>query len=326
MIAGGEAALDPIVSVLVGLALLAVGGESLVRGAVGAARALGVSPLLIGLTLVGFGTSTPELVTSLQAAARGSPGLAVGNVVGSNIANILLILGVAALIRPIRFDPRAFSRDGVALALATLACLAAVLFGRLTPWIGAGFLAALVVYLVVSWLQERRAAPGDPEAMRLEAETEAVVPAHPKVLPGLGLAIVGILLTILGARVLVDGAIDVARAHGVSETMIGLTVVAVGTSLPELVASVAAALRGRADVAFGNVVGSNIYNILGILGITAVVSPLEVPPEIARVDVWVMVAAATLILAQRNFRLGRREALVLLTCYGLYVTALVAGA
>lgn len=318
--------MDPVLLMLAGLALLAVGGEVLVRGAVGAARALGVSPLLIGLTLVGFGTSTPELVTSLQAAAKGSPGLAVGNIVGSNIANILLILGLAALLRPVSFDPRAFARDGLVLALATLACLGVALYGRLTPAIGIGFLVALATYIVVSWLQERRSPPGDPEATRLEAEAAAAAPARPRVLPGLALAVAGIVLTIVGARLLVDGAIDVARASGVSETVIGLTIVAVGTSLPELVASLAAALRGRSDVAFGNVVGSNIYNILGILGVTAVLQPLRVPPEIARVDIWVMVAATTLVLAQRNFRLGRREGLVLLLCYGLYVTVLAAGA
>jgi len=319
--------MDPTVLILGGLVLLAVGGETLVRGAVGAAKALGVSPLLIGLTLVGFGTSTPELVTSLQAALQGSPGLALGNVVGSNIANILLILGVAALIRPIHFDPRAFARDGVVLGAATLACIAVVLYGRLTPLIGAGFLAALILYVVVSWLQERRAPAGDPEAERLEHEAAASAPPRPTgVWGGVLLAIVGIALTVVGARLLVDGAIAIARDWGVSETLIGLTIVAVGTSLPELVASTVAALRGRSDVAFGNVVGSNIYNVLGVLGITALVKPIPAPPELARADIWVMLAAALLILFQRNLRLGRMEGLGLLMCYALYVSFLAASA
>jgi len=311
--------MDPVWLIAGGLVLLGAGGETLVRGSVGAARALGVSPLLIGLTLVGFGTSTPELVTSLQAASVGSPGIAVGNVVGSNIANVLLILGVAALIRPVVFHPAAFRRDGPMLALATLAAAGAVLYGRLTPPMGWLFLAGLAAYVVVGWLQERRAPPGDAEAGRIGDQAEAALPSRPRVLPGLLMAVGGIVLTVLGARLLVEGAIEVARASGMPETLIGLTIVAVGTSLPELVTSAMAALRGRSDLAFGNVVGSNIYNAIGILGITAVVRPIEAPPELARFDVWIMLAAAALVLAQRNLRLGRREGLVLVVCYALYV-------
>lgn len=316
--------MDPVWLIAGGLVLLGVGGETLVRGSVGAARALGVSPLLIGLTLVGFGTSTPELVTSLQAASVGAPGIAVGNVVGSNIANILLILGLAALIRPVVFHPAAFRRDGPMLALAVLAAAGAVLYGRLTPPVGWVFLAALAAYVVVSWLQERNAPAGDAEAERLEDQAEAVQPPRPRVLPGLLMAVGGIALTVVGARLLVEGAIDVARASGVPETLIGLTVVAVGTSLPELVASSMAALRGRSDLAFGNVVGSNIYNSLGILGVTAVARPIDAPPELAGFDVWVMLGAAALLLAQRNLRVGRREGLVLVVCYALYVVTAAA--
>ncbi len=318
--------MDPWLMIAAGLLLLAAGGETLVRGAVGAARALGVSPLLIGLTLVGFGTSTPELVTALQAASRGSPGIAVGAVVGSNIANILLILGLGALLRPIRFEAAAFRRDGAVLALVTVACLVVVLYGRLTPVVGAVFVAALASYVVLSWLQERRAPAGDAEAERIADTAEAAGPGRPRVLPGLLLAVGGIVLTIGGARLLVDGAIEVARASGVSETVIGVTIVALGTSLPEMVASIAAAVRGRSDVAFGNVVGSNIYNVLGILGVTALVKPIAVPAEVAAFDIWVMAGAALLLLAQRNLRLGRREGLVLLLCYGLYVAAVTSGA
>lgn len=313
--------MNPIWLIGGGLVLLGLGGELLVRGSVGAARAMGVSPLLIGLTLVGFGTSTPELVTSLQAASLGSPGIAVGNVVGSNIANILLILGVAALIRPVEFHPKAFRRDGPVLAIATAAGVAAVVHGRLSPLLGAAFLLGLAIYIVVSWLQERNAPPEDVEADRHEDQGEAAAPRRPRVLPGLGLAVVGIALTVGGARLLVDGAIEVARDWGVPETVIGLTIVAVGTSLPELVASAMAALRGRSDLAFGNVVGSNIYNVLGILGVTALVRPIEAPAELARFDVWIMLLAAALVLAQRNLRLGRSEGAVLVACYGLYVLA-----
>lgn len=282
-----------IALILVGLVLLAVGGDLLVRGAVGIASRLGVSPLLAGLTIVGFGTSTPELVTSLFAAFDGAPGIAVGNIVGSNIANILLILGVSALVLPLAVNPAAFRRDGLALAVATLACLAAVLFGFLSRPIGFALLGLLIAYVVWAYRSEAR----HPD---LEAEMHEHVAADASI-PGLGLAaaismaVGGIAGTIVGARLLVDGAIEIARDFGVTETVIGLTVVAVGTSLPELVACIIAALRRHADVVLGNIIGSNIYNVLGILGVTAVIHPISVPAEIASFDIWVLLGATALL-------------------------------
>lgn len=317
--------MDPWLLIVIGVVLLALGGETLVRGSVAAARALGVSPLLIGLTLVGFGTSTPELVTSIQAALKGSPGLAFGNIVGSNTANILLILGLTALLRPIDIDRAAFRRDGAVMLLATIACVACVLYGRLTPLIGATFLAALGVYVLVCWLQERRPVAAPSAGASVPDPGPGLVPEpsrRPRILPGVLLAVGGVALTVVGAGLLVDGAIVLARASGVSETVIGLTIVAVGTSLPELVASLMAALRGRSDLALGNILGSNIYNVLGILGLTALIRPIPAPPELARLDVWVMLAAAVLLLAQRNLRVGRREGLIMLLCYGLYLIVL----
>ena len=269
-----------------GFLLLVAGGEALVRGAVSVARRLGVSPLLIGLTLVGFGTSTPELVTSLQAAVDGLPGIALGNVVGSNIANILLILGAAALIAPIAVARSGFGRDGTALALATLLCVGVVLFGALDRWLGGVLIAALAAYLVAAYVTDRAEAAG-PEA--------DAAPPGPLWL-ALVLALGGIGVTILGARLAVDAAVMLALVWGMSETVVGLTIVAVGTSLPELVTSVMAALRREPAIAFGNVVGSNIYNILGILGVTALVRPIEVPVQIAQLDVWVMTAATLALL------------------------------
>ncbi len=321
--------LDVVPLLLGGLALLALGGELLVRGAVRVAERLGVSPLLIGLTLVGFGTSMPELVTSVQAATVGSPGIAVGNVVGSNIANILLILGAAALLCPIAVSTRALRRDG-ALVLAAALLLAAV--GFLLPLgqpVGAAFLAGLVAYLVYAWRQESRGADGHCAA-GLKAEAfEATHPGLHAPKPGgiawpLALALLGLLLVVLGGRFLVDGAIRMALSLGISETVIGLTIVAVGTSMPELVTSVIAAIRRQSDVALGNVLGSNIYNILGILGVTALVSPTVVPPEIARFDSLVMVAvsAALLVFAWTGLRIGRREGAALLAGYAAYVWAI----
>ena len=306
---------------LLGFALLVAGGEALVRGAVSMAGRLGVSPLLIGLTLVGFGTSTPELVTSLQAALDGLPGIAVGNVVGSNVANILLILGVAALIAPLSVARRGFGRDGTALALATLLCVVAILHGMLDRWLGGVLLAALAGYLVWAYLTDRTAAP-DPDA------TADVAPLPGPLWLALVLALGGIAVTILGARLAVDAAATLALLWGLSETVVGLTIVAVGTSLPELVTSVMAALRRQSAIAFGNVVGSNVYNILGILGVTALVRPIAVPPQIAALDVWVMVAATAALIAAvvLRQRIGRATGAGFVAAYAGYTAWLVTSA
>ncbi len=309
-----------------GLVLLTTGGDLLVRGAVGAARALGVSPLLVGLTVVGFGTSTPELVTSLTAALQGSPGIAVGNVVGSNIANVLFILGLTAVILPLGVVPAAYKRDGIALAASTGACVAAVLLGFLDRWLGVLFVLLLAAYVTWAYRSERQA--GDAEAERQVHMTEDAAPAGLSVPVALLLAAVGIALTIAGARLLVGAAITLAQGLGVSDAVIGLTVVAVGTSLPELVACVMAALRRHADVALGNVVGSNIYNVFGILGVTAAVQPIPVPPEIARLDVWVLVGTTALLLLflRTGWTLKRWEGAAFVLLYAAYVAVLAANA
>jgi cation:H+ antiporter len=304
-----------ILFLLLGLVLLVAGGELLVRGAVQLAQKFRISPLLIGLTLVGFGTSTPELVTSLQAAFAGSPGIAVGNVVGSNTANILLILGISAIIFPIAVARGTFKRDGIVLALSTLMCLGAVLYGQLTPVLGAVFVAALGGYIYFAFRQERQSnAAADAAAGTI---TDAPKPSPAGIALDLVFVIGGLALTILGARFLVTSAIDIARDFSVSETIIGLTIVAVGTSLPELVTSVMAALRKHGDIAFGNIVGSNIYNVLGILGVTAMVKPIPVPPQIASLDIWVMIAATVLLFmtATSRWRIGRVEGGIMLAAY-----------
>lgn len=290
-----------------GLVLLAAGGELLVRGAVGLSQLLKISPLLAGLTIVGFGTSTPELATSIQAAMAGSPAIAVGNVIGSNIANILLILGISALVMPLVVRPEAFKRDALALGGSTVLCVGAVMLGTITVLVGVVLVAALLGYLY--WAYQSEKISHDAEAERHEAELADTMPKshNPWVLSLMVLA--GLAAAIYGARLLVDGAVQLATTAGVSESVIGLTIVALGTSLPELIACLVAVWKKHPEVALGNVVGSNIYNVLGILGLTAVVHPLEVPAEIARFDIWVLAGVTTLMLVQlrSGWRVTRAE-------------------
>ncbi|HRD45535.1 MAG TPA: calcium/sodium antiporter [Caulobacter sp.] len=310
-------------SILAGLAMLAAGGDLLVRGASSAARRLGVSPLLIGLTLVGFGTSTPELVTSLQAAFAGSPGIAVGNVVGSNISNSLLILGVTALVAPLAVNRRAFRRDSLILIVATGGLVWATTTGFLTREMGFAGIGALAMYILLVWLMERK--QPDAEGERIEDEAEGPSKAAANLWLALPMAAAGIGITIYGANLLVGGAIQLARGLGVSDTLVGLTIVAIGTSLPELVTSAMAAARKQGEVALGNILGSNLYNILGILGITAAIKPIAVPGDIAKVDIWVLAAATALmiLLARRLGKVTRAEGLLLVLAYAAYIAWLV---
>lgn len=311
-----------------GLVLLVIGGEMLVRGAVQLAGRLGVSPLVIGLTLVGFGTSTPELVTSVQAALKDSPGIAYGNIVGSNIANILLILGVSALLMPIAVSAGALKRDSAVMILVAVAFAAVSAITPMGRVVGAMFLVGLVAFIYLAFRQERASvshgAVYDKEVaaeMADPALAPAAGPAASSPALSLATALGGLALVIGGGYLLVDGAVDLARTFGVSETLIGLTIVAVGTSLPELVTSVMAALRRESDVAFGNIVGSNIYNILGIGGATAVIAPSSVPQEILRFDNPVMIGACLVAVAMAwtGRRITRVEGGVLVAGYGAYV-------
>lgn len=316
-----------------GLVLLVLGGEFLVRGAVQVATRFGVSPLVIGLTLVGFGSSTPELVTSVQAALSGSPGIAYGNIVGSNIANILLILGIAALIAPIAVSSNALKRDStIMVAVAVVFAVVAAL----TPMglvAGVVFVAALVLYVLAAFRQERAMAPDAPGGLHGAAfdKSLALQEADPALTPtpetgrsavlSFLIALAGLGLVVLGGYFLVNGAVGLARSFGISETIIGLTIVAVGTSMPELVTSVMAAIRHQTEVAFGNIVGSNIYNILGIGGFTALIAPTEVPEQIVRFDNLVMIAASLLLVlfAYTGRRISRVEGVILVAAYGGYV-------
>lgn len=310
-----------------GLFLLVAGGELLVRGAVQLASRLGVSPLVIGLTLVGFGTSTPELVTSVQAALKDSPGIAYGNIVGSNIANILLILGISALLAPIAVGSSALKRDSAVMIMVVLAFAGVSAVAPMGRLVGSVFLIGLAAFIYLAFRQERTAASRGAvydKGLATQAVDPGLSPvAAPSSSTALSLvtALGGLTLVVGGGYLLVDGAIALARTFGVSETLIGLTVIAVGTSLPELVTSVVAALRRQTDIAFGNIVGSNIYNVLGIGGATALLAPSPMPVEIVRFDNPVMVAACLLAVAMAwtGRRITRAEGGVLFALYVAYV-------
>lgn len=321
-----------LLSLAGGFVLLVVGGDLLVRGAVQVASRLGVSPLVIGLTLVGFGTSTPELVTSVQAALIGSPGIAYGNIVGSNIANILLIFALSALLTPIIVKSAALKRDGAVMVAVAVAFAVIAWAMPMTRIVGAAFVAALAAYVFLAFRQERTATAAHGAVYDKTVAAEAVDPgltpttpdAAPSLLVSLITAVAGLALVVLGGYLLVNAATDLARSFGISETVIGLTIVAVGTSLPELVTSVMAAIRRQGDVAFGNIIGSNIYNILGIGGVTALIAPTPVPPEIVSFDNFVMIGASVAVLAlgATGLLIRRWEGAVLLAGYVVYVWAI----
>lgn len=276
--------LNAILLSLGGLVGLAIGGELLVRGAVGIAQKLGVSTLFTGLVIVGFATSMPEMVASVEAALAGSPGIAWGNIVGSNLANTLLILGATALIAPIALSGTG-KRDAVVALLAT-GLLVAIAYSQLgARWIGGALLAAIVIYII--WRYRHPSA-----AME---EDDADSPANGWA--ATGFFVIGLAVLVFSGQILVRGAIDLATLIGVSETVIGLTVVALGTSLPELAASIAAAIRGKPGLAVGNVVGSNIYNIFLIGGATMSIAPFALPQSLLGVQLALLTGSAVILLA-----------------------------
>ena len=318
--------------VLGGLILLLVGGEALVRGSVSVARKLNISELVIGLTLVGFGTSVPELVTSLQAVDKGAVGIAIGNVVGSNIANIFLVLALAAIISPVLVHPKALARDGTFMIAVTGVLCALLWLDQFNRLSGILLLALLIAYLAYSLIADQRRQSAAAELHQAEGES---VEAHYGLGVGLAIAVAGLAGVVIGANLLVTGATSLARSIGISETVIGLTIVAIGTSLPELATSIVAAYRKRGDVALGNIIGSNIFTILGILGITSLVSPFTIRGDItadamagaepvsiiSSVDVGALVLSAGLVMlfAMTGRKIARWEGAVLLLGYILYM-------
>lgn len=294
-----------------GLFLLVYGGNMLVDGSVHVAKKMGLSSLVIGLVLVGFGTSTPELLASLISVMRGANGIAVGNVIGSNIANILLVLGAAAVIHPIKIDIKDFKRDGLVLMLATLAVFIASYVGIINRLMGFFFVLGLVCYVYFCYKMDKK------NYKEESIETTEKILSLPKALLK---SVVGIALTMLGAKFLIDNAILLARLWGVSEAVIGLTIVAVGTSLPELTASMIASFKKENGVAFGNVVGSNIYNALFILGMVALIMPIQMV-ESMKVDSWIMlfVALALTVIAFWKKEFSRTIGVLFLLSYVGYI-------
>lgn len=299
-----------------GLVGLFVGGEFLIRGSVAVAQRLMVPPLVIGLTIVGFGTSTPELLVSLQAALAGSPAIAIGNVVGSNIANILLILGLSALITVVPMPLAPMRRDYAAMIAATLVLWAMLLSGSVTRVFGAVLLAGIGLYLWQALTGARASGAKEPNIDPAIAAA-AVAPSLWKSLPAV---LAGLVILMFGARLLVESATAIARDFGVSEAVIGLTIVAIGTSLPELATSILAAIRRQPEIAVGNILGSNIFNIFCILGVTALISPVPADPRFARLDMVFAFAAALAMLgfAALRGKVGRLGGAGLLAGYAGY--------
>ncbi|BAQ70692.1 Na+/Ca+ antiporter [Rhodovulum sulfidophilum] len=313
-----------------GLALLLLAGDSLVKGAVNLSLRLGVPALIVSLTIVAFGTSAPELLISIKAVLDDSPGIAMGNVVGSNIANVLMVLGIPALMTGIRTDECDTRRTYALMIGATLIFLCVCLIGPIT-WIhGIGLMLVLGFVLVDAFLSARKHRRDAAEAARCaapDAAEDEVEGAD----PSLGwfkicmFLVLGLLGLPLGADLLVDASISIAREIGVSETVIGLTLVAVGTSLPELATTVMAALRRQADVAMGNVIGSNMFNLLAIIGMASFFGDIAVPPEMLRFDLWVMLGAALLLIPFVVWRvaLGRAWGAVFFLLYAAYAGVLL---
>jgi cation:H+ antiporter len=305
--------------VIGGLLLLLFGGEILLRGAVSLARCLGLSSLLIGMTVVAAATSMPELVVAVASGLRGAPDIGVGNVVGSNIANILLILGVAALLYPMETRPHNVLRDGLAMLGGTALFIVFAVTGTVSRFDSTLMLALLIAYLAYSYRRDRKlnctaeSAPA-PEGIRLCRSMSV----------SLLFVIGGVGVLVIGSKLLVDGAVDLARTAGVSEAVIGLTLVAIGTSLPELATAVVASFRRHPEVALGNVLGSNLFNLMAIIPALALTTPIAITPELLDFDVWFMAAVTVVAFAAMvtGWRIGRGEATAFLVAYVLYIALL----
>ena len=302
-----------------GLVLLVLAGDFLVRGSVSLAKRSGVPVLIIGLTIVAFGTSAPELVVGVEAVLVGAPTLALGNVVGSNIANVLLVVGLPALVAPMTCTAPRLTKNLMIMLGATAVFIALAFTGGYSWWQGLILLALLAAFLLYSAHRARTHTDDcDPTLAELEDEAEGQGDtAAIAVLFVLG----GLLGLAVGANLLVNGSVTIARALGVSEAVIGLTLVAIGTSLPELVTAVAAAVRNHCDVAVGNVIGSNIFNLLGIIGISSLFGPIPVPDVFLRVDLWVMAAASMALLPYCLYRavIGRWTGVLMVASYAAYL-------
>lgn len=308
-----------------GLVLLIWGADRFVHGASAAARNLGLAPLLIGLTIVAFATSAPEILVSIVAASQGQPGLAFGNAIGSNIVNIGLVLGVTAVVRPIPLESATLRREMPALLAVSLLTVSLFLDTNLSRPDGIVMLTGLAIVMIWFVRLGIRSAENDPIKMDYEAE----IPKDVSTKMAFIWLIVGLAVLLVGAEWLVDGSIGIAQSLGVSEVVIGITIVAFGTSVPELAVSLVSALRGEYGLAIGNIVGSNIFNLLAVIGLAATIHPATVAPSVLSLHVFVMVAFTLVLFAMTydydgKALLSRMEGVALLVAYFAYSSYVVA--
>jgi cation:H+ antiporter len=321
--------LTHVVFFFLGLAALVVGAEALVRGASRIALSLGISPLVVGLTIVAMGTSSPEVAVSVGAALSGSTDIAVGNVVGSNIFNVLFILGISAVITPLVVHSQII-RQEVPIMIGASVILAVMILDGSLGWLEAALLLVLLVAYVIFLVRQSRAETAEirDEYQGAAARRDARWDSHWAV--QVLLIAAGLGLLVVGSGWLVDSAVAFARALGVSDLVIGLTIIAAGTSMPEVATSITAAIRGERDIAVGNVIGSNTFNILGCLGLSGVVSAkgLDIAPAVLNFDIWVMIAVAVACLPVLLLRrqIGRKRGVLFLAYYAAYVVYLILGA
>ncbi len=298
-----------------GLIMLFIGAEGLIRGSSNLALKVGITPLVVGLTVVAFGTSAPELVVSLKAALLGTSSISLGNVIGSNIANIALILGVSAIIRPLAVHTKVITKEIPIMIGATILLILLLLDGKISLFEGLVFTIGIAVYTVVNVIMVRK--EKNPE---VELEFKEGLKSELGISLSVMLMIAGLALLVWGANLFVQSAVAIAKLFNVSDAIIGLTIVAIGTSLPELITSIVASYKKETDIAIGNVVGSNIFNILGILGITAIISPISIE-GISYIDLGIMLFTAIILLplGKTGFSISRSEGAILLIGYIVYV-------
>ena len=311
------------VLIAAGLMLLFLGGEALVRGSVTISKRLGISAILVGVVVVGFGTSAPELLVSIKASLAGQPDIALGNVVGSNIANILLILGLAAIITPVICTDKAIQRDAAAVVIASVLLLGLPYMKIVSQVTGCVMVFLLIAYLVYSYRAERKdklALTKNLNERTHELEVEEYENQMGLVF-SIGMSVVGIAMLVFGADFLVKGASNVARQFGIPEAVIGLSLVAVGTSLPEMATAISAALKKNSDVIIGNILGSNLFNILCILGVTAVIKPVPFTGQIASFDIpfTLSIAIVSFMLIVFFKKFGRLTGIVFILMYIIYI-------
>jgi cation:H+ antiporter len=311
------------IQVIGGLVLLVFAADFLVRGSVSLAQRMGIHTLVIGLTVVAFGTSTPELVVGVDAVLTGVPTLALGNVVGSNIANIWLVVGFPAVVAPFMCNTPRFTHNMMIMLFSTAVFIGFAFMGAFTYWMGLILLTMLAGFIYFT--SSRR---NDPDVMKQALCDIEGIPEEPdSYTVSWALIIGGLVGLITGAHILVQGSVVIAREMGVSEAVIGLTLVALGTSIPELVTAVVAAARNHCEMAIGNVIGSNIFNLLGIIGVSSIVGDIPVPEAFLRIDLWIMVLASLTLLPYAVFgwRLGRRSGIAFCCAYVTFIFIVASG-